>query len=189
MWIFLATELLLFGSLFTAYAVYRILYPAAFQEASQHLNLMIGAANTFVLLLSSIVVALAVRGLHVGTRRTSIGLLVVATILGSVFLVLKLVEYAEHYRNHLAPGFGFVFPGNQPNEAELFFILYFVITGLHAIHLTIGIVLLAVMLILIIRNNLSGENTTPLDLSALYWHFVDVIWVFLFPLLYLAGRH
>src|SRR5260221_10843737 len=140
MWIFLSTEVLLFGGLFTAYAVYAALSPGVFQEASRHLNLTLGAINTVVLLVSSVAVALAVRAVRVGARTQVIWLLIGTIALGAVFMGLKLAEYVEHYRNHLAPGFGFSFPGDQSRHAELFFVLYFVMTGIHAFHLTIGIV-------------------------------------------------
>ena len=188
-WIFLATELLLFGSLFTAFAEYAALYPSVFREASLHLNLTLGALNTGVLLLSSLAMALAVRSLRVGDRRASAWLLATTAGLGVLFLGLKFAEYVEHYQQHLAPGFGFAFPGPEPQHAELFFILYFVMTGLHAFHLTIGIILAVTMLVLIRLGRLSPEHDIPLDLVGLYWHFVDVIWVFLYPTLYLIGRH
>jgi cytochrome c oxidase subunit 3 len=189
MWIFLATELLLFGSLLTSFAVYSALYPSVFQDASRHLNLTLGAINTVVLLVSSVLVALAVRAARIGARRQVTWLLIGTIALGAVFLALKLVEYLEHYRAHLAPGFGFAFPGPQAEHAELFFVLYFIMTGVHAVHLTIGIVLMAIMLFLARRRQVSRENYVPLELSGLYWHFVDIVWVFLYPLLYLAGRH
>jgi cytochrome c oxidase subunit 3 len=188
MWILLASELLLFGSLFTAFAVYATLYPAAFQDASRHLNLTLGALNTAVLLLSSLTMALAVRSLRVGSQIAVTWLLVATVGLGLLFLGLKLAEYVEHYRDHLAPGPGFAFPGDQAHNAELFFVLYFFMTGVHAIHLTIGIAVVATMFVLLRLGRLSRENVVPLDLTGLYWHFVDVIWVFLYPTLYLIGR-
>ncbi|HLH74207.1 MAG TPA: cytochrome c oxidase subunit 3 [Chloroflexota bacterium] len=188
MWIFLVTELLLFGSLFTSFAEYAALYPTVFHEASLHLNLALGALDTVLLLLSSLAMALAVRSLRVGRRRT-IGLLAATAGLGVVFLGLKFAEYIQHYHEHLAPGFGFAYPGPQAQHAELFFVLYFVMTGLHALHLTIGIILVAAMLVLVRLGRFSPEQYLPLDLVGLYWHFVDIIWVFLYPTLYLIGRH
>lgn len=189
MWIFLATELLLFGSLFTAFSEYGLLYPTVFHEASLHLNLTLGAIATGVLLLSSLAMALAVRSARVGRLRTLALLLVATAGLGVLFLGLKFAEYYEHFQQHLAPGFGFAYPGSQPQQAELFFVLYFVMTGLHAVHLTIGIILVASMLVLARRERISPEHYLPLDLVGLYWHFIDVIWVFLYPMLYLIGRH
>jgi len=188
-WIFLATELLLFGSLFTSFAAYAALYPTVFRQASLHLNLTLGAFNTGVLLLSSLTMALAVRSLRVGDRRALTWLLASTAGLGVLFLGLKFAEYFEHYQQHLAPGFGFAYPGPQPEHAEMFFVLYFVMTGVHAFHLTIGVILVATMLVLILRGKFSPEHYMPLDLVGLYWHFVDVIWVFLYPTLYLIGRH
>ncbi len=188
MWVFLATELLLFGALFAAYATYVALYPGVFADASRHLNLLLAAINTGVLLLSSLTMALAGRSARVGARRALTWLLGATGALGLIFLGIKLTEYAEHYRNHLTPGFSFVYPGDQPAHAELFFTLYFAMTGVHAIHLTVGVGLVAVMLLLARRGHLTPTTSGSLDLAGLYWHFVDVIWVFLYPLLYLVGR-
>jgi cytochrome c oxidase subunit 3 len=189
MWVFLATEILLFGSLFTTFAVYAALYPSVFREASHHLNLALGASNTVVLLLSSLAMALAVRGAQVGSRGSTIWLLAATGGLGLLFLGIKAAEYAEHIQNHLAPGFGFAYPGAEPQHAELYFLLYFIMTGLHALHLTIGVFLVAIMLVLARRGHFCPTSYEPLNLTGLYWHFVDVIWVFLFPVLYLIGRH
>ncbi len=189
MWIFLATELLLFGSLFTSFATYSALYPSAFREASRYLNLPLGAINTGVLLISSVTVVLALASVAANRRKTAICLLAATIALGLVFLALKLAEYVQHYQDHLAPGFGFAYPGTDPEHAELFFILYFVMTGIHAFHLSIGIAIMTVLLIFVWRGRVSRAHDLPLDLAGLYWHFVDVIWVFLYPVFYLIGRH
>jgi cytochrome c oxidase subunit 3 len=189
MWVFLATEILLFGSLFAAFAVYAALYPSVFREASRYLNLSLGAVNTVVLLLSSLAMALAIRGAQVGSRRALTWLLATTAGLGLLFLGIKAVEYTEHVQNHLAPGFGFAYPGADPKHAELFFLLYFIMTGLHALHLSVGVLLVATMLLLARQGHFSPARYEPVNLTGLYWHFVDVIWVFLFPVLYLVGRH
>lgn len=189
MWIFLATELLLFGVLFTSFSEYAVLYPATFRQASVHLNLTLGAIDTGVLLVSSLTMALAIRSARVGSQRSLTWLLVATALLGLMFLGFKFAEYIQHYQEHLAPGFGFSYPGSQPQQAELFFILYFVMTGLHALHLTIGILMVGTLLFFARRGKFGPEHYMPLDLVGLYWHFVDVIWVFLYPALYLIGRH
>ena len=193
MWTFLATEVLFFGALFAAYTVYRLTFPEAFAEASHHLYLSIGATNTGVLLVSSLTMALAVHvsAAHGQTeearpRRKLLGLLLVTAALGAVFLGLKGVEYFLDWRERLVPGPGFreVWSAN-PRHAQLFMVLYFIITGLHAVHLTIAVGLVLLFALLIWRRKLA-RLPVRVEMLGLYWHFVDVVWVFLFPLLYLV---
>ena len=185
MWIFLMTELLLFGGLFTAYTIYRMSYPAAFAGASHELSAPIGTINTAILLVSSFGVALAVYGAQVNARKRLLGGLSLALVLGIAFLVLKGYEYHEHYLHHQVPGWNFHWMKSYPAQSEIFFLLYFLMTGVHAIHLTIGIVIVAGLLFQASRGRYSPEYHTPVEVGGLYWHFVDVIWIFLFPLLYL----
>lgn len=185
MWIFLMTELLLFGGLFTAYAVYRSSYPEAFAAGSHELSTPIGTINTAVLLVSSFGVALAVYGARInGRKRLLIGLSL-ALVLGIVFLVLKGYEYHDHYLHHQVPGLDFVWTRPRPEQAQVFFFLYFAMTGVHAIHMIVGLAIVTVLLFKSLNGKYSPEYYTPVEVGGLYWHFVDVIWIFLYPLLYL----
>ena len=192
MWIFLITEVMFFGGMFAAYTVYRSAYPGVFGAASRTLNAAIGAINTAVLLCSSFTMVLAVRAAQLGQRQAIVLFLILTLILGGVFLGVKAYEWNEKFQEHHIPGSSFHFEGMQPDEqahAQLFFSLYFAMTGLHALHMVIG----AGMLIFLIRHAQQGKYSadymTPVDLGGLYWHFVDIIWIFLFPLLYLIDRH
>jgi cytochrome c oxidase subunit 3 len=187
MWVFIATEVLLFGGLVLGYCVYRHAYPAAFAAASRQTEIAIGTANTAILLTSSFLVACAVDTFATETRKTCVALLSGAIVLGLLFIVLKGIEYAGEYREHLVPGVDFRFAGEFAHGAMLFFIFYFVATAIHALHMLVGIGLLAVLA------GLSWRAPTPrhraaLHSAALYWHFVDVVWIFLFALIYLPGR-
>jgi cytochrome c oxidase subunit 3 len=187
MWVFLATEVLLFGGLILGYFVYRHAYPAAFAAASRHTEIVIGTANTAILLTSSFLVACAVDAFSVETRKICACLLSGAILLGSAFIVLKGVEYSIESREHLVPGTDFNFEASDANGAQLFFVFYFVATAIHALHMLIGIGLLAVMVVLTWRSP-DTRHRAALHSTALYWHFIDVIWVFLFALIYLPGR-
>ena len=189
MWVFLATEVLFLGGLFAAYSVYRFTYAAAFREASHHLYVSLGAINTAVLLCSSLTMALAVHASKLGRRRALIGYLLLTMLLGLVFLGIKATEYYLDYQEGLVPlrGFDFRFEGSDPARARLFFNFYFAMTGLHALHVQIGICLIGVMVVLAWRNRFSAEYNTPVEITGLFWQFVDIVWVFLFPLLYLVG--
>jgi cytochrome c oxidase subunit 3 len=189
MWLFLVTEIMFFGGMFTAYIVYRTLYPQAFVEASHELNLTMGAINTAVLIGSSLSMALAVRAAQVSDRAGQVVCLLLTILLGTVFLGIKAVEYHEKYVSHHIPGPSFHFEGPNAPHAEMFFCLYFGMTGLHAAHMVIGIVLLAILTVRAYRGAFNAEYNTPVDMTGLYWHFVDIVWIFLFPLLYLLGGH
>jgi cytochrome c oxidase subunit 3 len=188
MWVFLATEIMFFGGLFTAYTIYRVLHPAVFEAASRHLDVVLGACNTGVLLTSSLTMALAVRNAQLGERWRTVAFLIVTMLLGIGFLGIKGSEYYQKYVDHLVPGPAFSYPGPQSHEAEMFFYLYFAMTGLHAIHMIAGIGVVTVMTILAGRGRFTAAYYTPLEVAGLYWHFVDIIWIFLFPLLYLVGH-
>ena len=188
MWLFLATEILFFGGLFLGYTVYRGMYPAAYGEASRHLDIVLGTINTAVLLCSSLTMAMAIHEAQLGNRRMVILFLMLTMILGAAFLGIKFYEYYQKYVEHLIPGAGFVWEGPDSTHASLFFIFYFVMTGMHAVHMIIGLGVMTVMVVLSARGKFNSIYYSPLELGGLYWHFVDIVWVFLFPLLYLVER-
>ena len=188
MWAFLATEVLFFGGLILAYAVYRFGYPADFAAAARHTKIVIGAANTAILLASSFLVAWAVAAARLEAARAAAILLSWAAAAGVIFLALKGLEYSQEYREHLVPGLNFAFPAEHARGAELFFMFYFVATGLHAIHVLIGIIVLAAIARAASRRAYSAQYHAPITVAGLYWHFVDVVWIFLFALIYLPGR-
>lgn len=187
MWTFLATELLLFGGLFVGYLAYRQAYSEAFYEAAGHLYLSLGTINTAVLLGSSLMVALAVHAAEHGRSRATAVWLRAAVGLGAVFLAIKGVEYYLEYREHLVPWLDFRFEGANPEHAKLFFILYFFMTGLHALHMIIGMGVLLVIAFLARTGRFSARYHTPVENAGLYWHFVDIVWVFLYPTFYLVN--
>ena len=189
MWVFLVTEVMFFGGLFTGYAVYRAAYPAAFAEGSQHLDILLGGINTAVLIASSLTMALAVHSAQLGERSALVRFLLLTILLGLVFLGIKGLEYAHKFEEHLVPGSQFVAEGPHAPQMQLFFGFYFSMTGMHALHMVIGIGILAVLTWQAWRGHFSPGYWTPVELAGLYWHFVDIVWIFLFPLLYLLGRH
>lgn len=185
MWIFLATEVMLFGGMFLAYTVYKSVYPTTFSDATQHQNLLAGSINTCVLIVSSLAVALAVRSAQLGNRQRLVLFLLIGAALGTVFLGIKGLEYFQHWEEGLVPGVRYTYSGPDANHAALFFILYFMMTGVHAIHLSIGVLLVLIVAVRAWRGQFLRERYTGVELLGLYWHFVDVIWLFLFPLFYL----
>ena len=189
MWAFLVTEVLFFGGMFTAYVVYRALFTRAFVGASNLLDIRLGALNTAVLIVSSLTMAIAVWAAAQGRRNRTILFLVLTIFLGSVFLAVKAVEYTQKFEHHEVPGAHFIVPEGLPRQAELFFSLYFCMTGLHALHMVIGVGLLTWLILRTRRGDFSREYNSPVEMVGLYWHFVDIVWIFLFPLLYLLGRH
>jgi cytochrome c oxidase subunit 3 len=188
MWVFLSTEVLFFGGLFSAYVVGRVLYPEAFAAASRHTDVVIGTVNTAVLLTSSLTMALAVRASWLGRQRAVTWLLLATLMLGLVFLGLKAVEYTKDYHEHLVPALNFAVDDPREAQIKLFFILYFLTTGLHAIHLTVGVGVVATLIVMNVRGRFSKAYHTPVEIAGLYWHFVDIVWIFLYPLLYLVSR-
>jgi cytochrome c oxidase subunit 3 len=193
MWIFLATEVLFFGGLFLGYAAYRFAYPADFRAAGEHTLLLAGAVNTAVLLVSSFTMALAVRAASLERRTTLLWLLSATALLGLIFLGIKAVEYVTEIREGLLPGASFHPPtpvsGQGLAHQRIFFSFYFTMTGLHAVHVTIGIAMIVGYAWRAWRTSDLARLATGVDLLGLYWHFVDIVWVFLFPLIYLIGRH
>ena len=191
MWLFLSTEIMFFGGLFLAYTIYRTQDEATFAAASHQLDLLLGTVNTAVLLCSSLTMALAVSAAENFQRRNLMVLLAATMILGCVFLGIKGVEYYHKFEHGLMPllGLPFEWHGPSPGHAEMFFSLYFLMTGVHALHMLIGLGVLLILFIKASRHGLLGDFSMPVHVTGLYWHFVDIIWVFLFPLLYLIGAH
>lgn len=188
MWIFLATEVLFFGGMFLAYSVYRSMYTPAFSEASRHLDVVLGALNTAVLLSSSLTMAMGVHEAQTGNTRALIRFVGMTMLLGILFLAIKFYEYYEKYKEGLIPGAHFTWHGSDPGHAGMFFLFYFIMTGMHALHMVIGVGLMAVLALVAKKGKFTPIYYTPVELGGLYWHFVDIVWVFLFPLLYLVDR-
>lgn len=184
MWAFLASEVLFFGALIVTYLIYRFSFPVPFREAASHLDVLRGTVNTAILLTSSLTVALAVHAADERDRRRMLQMLLATMVLGLLFLVVKASEYYTEYVEHLIPGLNFAWEGADPLRARVFYSLYFVLTGLHALHMIIGLGVLAVMILLSWRTRFP-QGSAPIERFGLYWHFVDIVWVFLFPLLYL----
>jgi cytochrome c oxidase subunit III len=189
MWAFLVNEVMFFGGLFCAYTVYRVVFPHAFHDGSEHLDITLGATNTAVLIASSLTMALSVWSAEHGRRRALLASLAATMVLGGVFLVIKGIEYHEKWVDHLVPGPGFAWAGADPSHVQLFFSLYFLMTGFHALHMIVGLGLLAWLARDARRGRFGPDYFAPVEIVGLYWHFVDIVWIFLFPLLYLIGRH
>lgn len=189
MWLFLASELMLFGGMFLGYTVYRILFGGAFAQIAQHTHLWFGTINTALLLTSSSTMAMAVHSARAGRYKKSWQWLVPTALLGIAFLVIKITEWYLEYQEHLVPVFGWKFDahGAQEGPARLFFGFYFVMTGLHAIHLSIGVLLVIGLIALLRREKISVENPDTVEVIGLYWHLVDIIWIFAFPIFYLVS--
>jgi cytochrome c oxidase subunit 3 len=190
MWLFLAQEVLFFGGLFAAYAVYRWRFYEAFAAGAHHLNVPLGAANTVVLIVSSLTMALAVHAAALGKGKQAATWLLLTVVLGTAFLGVKVVEYSEKIEHHLVPGPAFSaaslhLEGELAKQAEIYFSLYFAMTGLHALHMIIGIPILLGLAWRAWRGDYSPAWHTPVEMTGLYWHFVDIVWIFLFPFLYL----
>jgi cytochrome c oxidase subunit 3 len=198
MWVFLAQEVMFFGGMFCAYLVYRYKYFGDFGSASQRLNIYYGAINTAVLLCSSLTVVLSVRAAQLNKRKALTGWLIFTILLGLVFLGIKGIEYHDKWVNHEVPGPSFEYRGTvpshpdipvDPHHAEIYFSLYFAMTGMHALHMVVGVGLFSFLAYMAWRGKYSSSYYTPIENSGLYWHFVDIIWIYLFPLLYLIDRH
>jgi cytochrome c oxidase subunit 3 len=190
MWVFLVTEIMFFGGLILVYVIYRSAYHDAFVAASNTLDINLGGINTAVLIGSSLTMALAVHAAQTSKRKSLMFFLVLTILLGSVFLGIKVVEYADKFHHNHVPGSSFEFSEvTDPQHAEIFFSLYFCMTGLHALHMIIGVGLLSWLLFNSWRGKYSAAYFAPVENSGLYWHFVDIVWIFLFPFLYLVSRH
>jgi cytochrome c oxidase subunit 3 len=225
MWVFLLTEILFFGGLFAAYMIYRIWYFDAFAEASRSLSLFWGGLNTAVLIGSSLTMAMAVRCAQTNQRKATVNWLILTMILGTVFLGVKVIEYADKFEHHHVPGYNFQWAAAHEPAAgapaaehaapaaegaaaaegghrelslnadqlqlttQIYFSLYFTMTGLHALHMIIGIGIMLVITYQAWKGKFDDQYFTPVEMAGLYWHFVDIVWIFLFPLLYLVERH
>jgi len=186
MWVFLGTEVMFFGGLFVAYSIYRFWYSDTFITCSLALDIVAGAINTAVLLTSSLTMALAVDAARRGVQKRTVWLVLVTILFGLCFLAIKAYEYHHKWAEHHIPGPGFHFEGHIPErQAELFFWIYFALTGLHGLHVLVGVGVLTVMVLLVRAKWVNSERYMPIEVTGLYWHFVDIVWVFLFPLLYL----
>jgi cytochrome c oxidase subunit III len=187
MWVFLASEVLLFGAAFTLFVGYQVHYPDAFRHAIEHNTKVLGTVNTGVLLASSTLVAAGVHALRAGSRKSAAGLVTGTIVLAGVFLVIKAIEYGLHFHEGIYPGgVGRFFLEHSEHGMPEFWTLYYFMTGLHALHVTIGGVVLAVLLRAVLRGHIGQANAYRLEVGAIYWHLVDVIWIFLWPLFYLA---
>jgi len=188
MWIFIVQEVMFFGGLLMAYFLYRVWYHEAWVEGSQELDILLGGFNTVVLIGSSLTMALAVRSAQIGARKATVNWLLGTMALGTVFLVVKVFEYHHKWELGHVPGLNWTMTGPHASQVEIFISLYFALTGLHALHMVIGFVLLSVITWMAHKGRFSPEWYTPVELSGLYWHFVDIVWIFLFTLLYLVDR-
>jgi cytochrome c oxidase subunit III len=196
-WLFLVTEIMFFGGAFVSYAIYRFFYFPGFQAGSHILDLRLGVLNTAVLLASSLTMALAVRSAQTGDRRALVLFLILTMALGGVFLGVKAIEYNQKFVEHIVPGLDWgpegevlarLAPGGL-DHAQLYFVFYFALTGLHALHMIIGLGLLGWLALRARRDQFTPDYFAPVEVVGLYWHFVDIVWIFLFPLLYLVGGH
>jgi cytochrome c oxidase subunit 3 len=185
MWLFLATEVLLFAGLFTGYAVYRFQFPEAFAECSRHLELTLGTVNTLVLITSSLTVALAIHYARTDRRRAAAICLVITLLFALTFLGIKAVEYAAHFHERSLPGKYYAYEAVKIPGAAMFFSVYFLMTGLHGLHVIAGMSVLSWILRRTLQGRYSSKYYTGLELGGLYWHLVDLVWIFLYPLLYL----
>ena len=188
MWAFLITEVMFFGGLFTAYAIYRWKFPEAWNEGSHELDIRLGGLNTAILIGSSLTVVLSILAAQKGDQKAIVRWLWTTIGLGLAFLVVKAFEYSAKFEHHLFPGEHFSDHVLHP-QTELFFGLYFAMTGMHAVHMVIGIGLFGVLLRMAKKGRFTPEHHSWLEMCGLYWHFVDIVWIFLFPLLYLLGRN
>jgi len=204
MWVFLAQEVMFFGGMFCAYLVYRYKYFGDFGSASQQLSITLGTINTAVLICSSLTVVLGIRAIQLGKRMALVFWLIATMVLGLAFLGIKADEYAEKFERHHVPGASFSYhellPGQMklpaaerqyanPHHAEMFFSLYFALTGMHALHMVVGVGLFGFLAYMAWRGKYTADYYTPIENAGLYWHFVDVVWIYLFGLLYLIDRH
>jgi cytochrome c oxidase subunit III len=190
MWTFLVTEVLFFGGMFAGYAVYRGMYPGAFASTSEYMNVVLGGTNTAVLICSSLTMALSVRAAQLSKRKDLILFLLLTMVFGTIFLVIKGFEYHEKWVEHLVPGFNFQYheAPQYAHNAQILFFLYFCMTGMHAVHMIVGLGLLSYLLAQAMRRIYNAHYFAPVEMIGLYWHFVDIVWIFLFPLLYLIGH-
>lgn len=185
MWIFLVTEILFFGGLFAAYIIYRAWYPELFTLASEELNTIWGGVNTLVLIGSSLTVAMAIKSAQLNQKKGIIINLGITIALACIFMVIKYFEYTHKFELGIFPGEFYTYEGVDHPRANIFFSLYYLMTGLHGIHVLVGIGLMVWLLVKAVKGRFHSEYYTPVEITGLYWHLVDIIWIFLFPLFYL----
>lgn len=183
MWIFIFTELLLFGGLFIVYSVYRYLNPAAFHMAAEELDTFIGTVNTVILLVSSMTIAMSISAIQYKNKKLTLLLMGITILLAIVFMVNKYFEWSGKISHGIYPGSETLMEASQGEI--LFFGLYYAMTGLHALHIIIGVGFIAYVMRMVVKDEVQHDNFTILENSGLYWHLVDLIWIFLFPLFYL----
>lgn len=188
LWLFLSNEILFFGGFFAAYAYQRLHHHQAFAAASRRTDLLLGSIESMVLLLSSLTMMLVVRAIRLDLRRAAAWLLWLTAALGAGFLVLHGMEYADEFKEHLLPGPHFEFAGPLQQQAESFFFLYYLMTGFHGLHVAVGVALFAIYAVRTAQGRYSAAHHPPLELAGLYWHLVELVWIFLFPLMYLVDR-
>ena len=188
MWVFLVTEVMFFGGLFTAYLIYRIQYADAFVHASHHLDIVLGCFNTVVLIGSSLTMAMAVHSARISKSKMIAFWIFMTMILGGIFLGVKAYEYTIKWQHGLFPA-NFFFEAPDAGPQRIFYSLYFAMTGLHATHMVIGMGIMVYIAAQALKGSYTERWYTPVEIMGLYWHFVDLVWIFLFPLLYLIGRH
>ncbi len=187
MWLFLVTEILLFGGLFVFYAIYRAWHPEMFINAHTVVNIGMGTTNTIVLITSSVTMALAIRSMQLGKQSQTIWFLVSTLLLAGTFMVVKYFEYAHKFDLGQLPGKFYTFTGIEGTNPHVFFSAYFLMTGLHGIHVLIGMGIIVWLIIKTRAGMFSPQYYTHIEMTGLYWHLVDLIWIFLFPLFYLVG--
>lgn len=187
MWVFLLTEILFFGGLFCAYAIYRAWHPEMFINAHHALDWKLGCLNTFVLVTSSLTIALGIRSFQLNRQKEGIYLLTATVLLAATFMVVKYFEYSHKFHLGQLPGKFYHYTGIEGTNPHIFFSIYFTMTGLHGLHVLIGIGVIIWLILRANKGHFHSEYYTPVEVTGLYWHLVDLIWIFLFPLLYLIG--
>ncbi len=188
MWVFLITEVMFFGGMFTAYLVYRTVYFDAWKAGSSHMEFWYGTINTAVLICSSLTMALGVHASQEGKRKALVLFLIITLLFGLAFMGIKGAEYYEHWVKHEFPGPSFRFDAPDPQRVELFFLLYWIMTGFHALHVLIGMCIISVIAWMAWKGSFTKDYHNPVENTGLYWHFVDTVWIFLYPLLYLISH-
>ncbi len=186
-WLFMATEILMFGAIFAAYAIFHSLYPSMFAEGASHLDWRMGFINTCVLLVSSWTMAMAIQSLQSGKGKNAAPYLIVTLLCGAGFMVIKYLEYTHKFHLGLYPGKWFTYEGAQHSNLALYFSFYFVMSGLHGIHVLLGMGLITWVLIRTMRGEFDEHYYTPVEGVGIFWHIIDLIWIYLFPILYLIG--
>ncbi|MBI3211021.1 MAG: cytochrome c oxidase subunit 3 [Candidatus Solibacter usitatus] len=185
MWLFLMTEVMFFGGMFGAYVIYRTWYPEAFKIASTATNVPLGAMNTVVLIVSSLTMALAVQSAQLGKKKMLVWMIILTMFFGAWFLGVKAIEYSEKWHHHHVPGANFIWEGDGGREVQILYCLYFAMTGMHAVHMVVGLGIMTWLLLTAIKGHYTPKYYNPVEICGLYWHFVDIVWIFLFPMLYL----